>query len=287
MASMLRLIFTKQNTATALPGLILREFAGHSKWANIKHKKGAEDAKRAKTFAKIAVAIASASQRCKGDINNFLLASAIGKAKLNNVPKANIDAAVQRGVTGKASEGENVTYEGVGPGGVSVIVEALTDNRKRTAPKVRNIFLKFGGALGAEGSAAWQFNRLGCCVVPLPNAKLDADHVFTAAVEAGASDIELLENDSDSANSFASTNEGLGVATAHVLCAPGDLSNVRDGLAAVGHSPALVELIWKLDIARGSSVELAEGSETFDLFGELVNALEDNDDVQSIYHNAT
>jgi YebC/PmpR family DNA-binding regulatory protein len=270
-----------------------RGFAGHSKWANIRHKKGAADVKRGKLFVKICKSIEAASQKCSGDVNNFLLSSAIDKAKTNNVPKANIEAAVERGASGKTTQGENVTYEGVGPGGVAVVVEALTDNRKRTAPHMRAIFSKHGGTLGAEGSVTWQFDRLGCCEVPIAHDVDDiVDSVFSAAVDAGAQDVELVQDgsgddDEDRGSAMTSESEGSGSgsATARVLCPPNELAKVRNGLVAAGHPPTLVELVWQRK--EGSEcVELEDSSEASDLFGQLLEALDDDDDVQIFFHNA-
>jgi YebC/PmpR family DNA-binding regulatory protein len=266
-----------------------RMLAGHSKWANIRHRKGAADAKRAKVFSKICVAIAAASRECKGDMGNFVLASLLSKAKANNVPKANVEAAIERGVSGKDVQGERITYEGVGPGNVSLIIEALTDNRKRTAPQVRAAFTKYGGSLGADGSVSWQFDRLGQCKVLLRTGH-DLDSIFDVAIDAGATDVELLEDlgfddDAELISETTPDKQNAGLTTASVLCAPNDLAGVRSSLVTGGFEISSAELIWQPKTSN-DFVELCETSDEHDLFIQLLGALEDNDDVQEVFHNA-
>ena len=166
--------------------------SGHSKWSSIKHKKGAADAKRGKLFSKLSRAIIVAAKEGGGDPeNNLALANAVEKARSYSMPKDNIDRAIAKG-TGEGADAatfETVVYEGYGPDGVAVIVEALTDNRNRTAADVRHLFSKHGGNLGTTGAVAWQFERLG---VVLVNADgIDEDELTLAAAEGGADDVEL------------------------------------------------------------------------------------------------
>src|SRR5215467_13749983 len=165
--------------------------SGHSKWSSIKHKKGAADAKRGKLFSKLSRAIIVAAKEGGGDPdNNLALANAIEKARSYSMPKDNIDRAIAKG-TGEGADAaafETVVYEGYGPDGVAVIVEALTDNRNRTAADVRHLFAKHGGNLGATGAVAWQFERRGVVVVAADG--VDEEELFMAAADAGADDIE-------------------------------------------------------------------------------------------------
>src|SRR3954467_12955171 len=165
--------------------------SGHSKWSSIKHKKGAADAKRGKLFSKLSRAIIVAAKEGGGDAaNNLALQNAVEKARSYSMPKDNIDRAIAKG-TGEGQDGasfETVVYEGYGPEGVAVIVEALTDNRNRTASDVRHAFAKHGGALGATGAVAWQFERRG--VVVVRGEGVDEEELFMAAADAGAEDVE-------------------------------------------------------------------------------------------------
>src|SRR3954452_6076264 len=165
--------------------------SGHSKWSSIKHKKGAADAKRGKLFSKLSRAIIVAAKEGGGDPdNNLALANAVEKARSYSMPKDNIDRAIAKG-TGEGADAaafETVIYEGYGPDGVAVIVEALTDNRNRTAADVRHLFAKHGGNLGTTGAVAWQFDRRGVVVVSAEG--VDEDELFLAAADGGAEDIE-------------------------------------------------------------------------------------------------
>src|SRR5580704_12279426 len=166
------------------------DMSGHSKWSSIKHKKGAADAKRGKLFSKLARSIIVAAKEGGADpANNLSLQNAIEKARSYSMPKDNIDRAIAKGA-GEGTDGANfetVVYEGYGPDGVAVIVEALTDNRNRTASEVRHAFTKFGGNLGTTGAVAWQFERRG--VVVVASAGVDEDELFLAAADAGADDV--------------------------------------------------------------------------------------------------
>ncbi len=237
--------------------------SGHSKWSSIKHKKGAADAKRGKLFSKLARSIIVAAKEGGGDpANNLALQNAIEKAKSYSMPKDNIERAIAKGA-GEGSDGasfETVVYEGYGLEGVAVIVEALTDNRNRTASDVRHTFAKFGGNLGTTGAVAWQFERRG--VVMVPAEGVDEDELFLAAADAGAED---LEQDGD---------------VFQVTSAPESLAAVRQAIEAAGFGidSAELSLIPKTTVAvddEGKAKQLMR----------LIDALEDNDDVQDVYAN--
>jgi YebC/PmpR family DNA-binding regulatory protein len=238
--------------------------SGHSKWSSIKHKKGAADAKRGKVFSKLSRAIIVAAREGGPDPEgNATLATAIQKARDASMPKDNIERAVQRGA-GATSDGdaayEHVTYEGYGPSGVAVLVEALTDNRNRTAADVRHIFTKNDGNLGTSGAVAWLFERKGLLIVPAEGA--DEDDVVLAAAEGGAEDIR---------------REG---ASYEVVCAPEDLDSVRGALdsAGVRYDSAAPTMLAK------TTVEVADEASAKKIV-RLMDALEENDDVQDVYAN--
>src|SRR5918998_3590843 len=198
--------------------------AGHSKWASIKHKKKATDAKRGQLFTKLGRAIQVAAREGGGDpAGNPALANAIQKAKDARMPKENIERAIAKG-TGAGADGdaiEAVVYEGYGPGGVAILVEALTDNRNRTGSEVRHTFSKSGGNLGEPGSVAWQFEKKGTVVV---DAERWSEDDLMPAIEAGAEDI--------------SGDEGVW----EIVTAPADLTAVREALAEAGVELQLAEL---------------------------------------------
>src|SRR5204863_9189893 len=202
-----------------------RTLSGHSKWSSIKHKKGAADAKRGKLFSKLARAIIVAAKEGGGDpANNLALQNAIEKARSYSMPKDNIDRAIAKGA-GEGTDGaafETVVYEGYGPEGVAVIVEALTDNRNRTASDVRHAFAKHGGSLGTTGAVAWQFERRGVVIVPATG--VDEDELFLAAADAGAED---LEADGD---------------VFQVMSAPETFAAVREAIEAAGFTVDSAEL---------------------------------------------
>src|ERR671928_1106146 len=193
------------------------DMSGHSKWSSIKHKKGAADAKRGKLFSKLARAIIVAAKEGGGDpTNNLALQNAIEKARSYSMPKDSIDRAVAKG-SGEGQDAatfETVVYEGYGPEGVAVIVEALTDNRNRTASDVRHAFTKHGGSLGATGAVAWQFERRGVVVVPAEG--VDEDELLLAAADGGADDVQA---DGD---------------VFEVTSAPESLAAVREAIEAAG-----------------------------------------------------
>jgi YebC/PmpR family DNA-binding regulatory protein len=237
--------------------------SGHSKWATIRRKKGAADAKRGQLFSKLARAIIVAAREGGPDPDaNLALANAIEKAREASMPKDNIERAIQRGAgAGAGGEAyEHVTYEGYGPAGVAVLVEALTDNRNRTASDVRHIFTKNDGNLGATGGVAWQFERKGVILVDADRA--DEDELTLAAAEAGAEDVVL------DGSSF------------QVTTAPEDLAAVRGALEQGGVPLDSAELTM---VAK-NTVRVDEEAAARKLL-RLMDALEDNEDVQGVYAN--
>jgi YebC/PmpR family DNA-binding regulatory protein len=232
--------------------------SGHSKWSTIKHKKAATDKKRGQQFSKLARAIMVAAKEGGGDPDsNAALANAVAKAKSYSLPRENIERAIQKGAGG--GEGENfetVVYEGFGPSGAAFVVEALTDNRNRTAANVRSIFTKAGSALGAPGSVAWKFDRKG--VVILENVA-DEDELLLAAAEAGADDSE--------------GEDGI----FRVTTDPTELSVVRIALEAAGFEVTSAELtLLPKQLAEIDD----EGSRKV---LKMVDSLEDDDDVQEVF----
>jgi YebC/PmpR family DNA-binding regulatory protein len=235
--------------------------SGHSKWSSIKHKKGAADKKRGALFSKLSRAIIVAAKEGGGDPTaNLALQNAIEKARAASMPKDNIDRAIARGAgAGEGGEAyEAVQYEGYGPGGAALIVEALTDNRNRTAADVRYLFGKYGGSLGTPGSVAWMFERRGVVVVP---GSADEDDVTLAAAEGGAEDVR--------------DEEGVW----QVVCDPADTVGVREALEAAGIEIDSSELA----MLPKSLVEV-EVDQARTLL-RLVEALEENDDVQDVFFN--
>jgi YebC/PmpR family DNA-binding regulatory protein len=237
--------------------------SGHSKWSSIKHKKGAADVKRGKLFSKLSRAIIVAAKEGGGDpANNLALQNAIEKARSYSMPKDNIDRAIAKGsgADADASTFETVVYEGYGPEGVAVIVEALTDNRNRTASDVRHLFSKHGGNLGATGAVAWQFERRGLVVVPAEG--VDEDELFLAAADGGAEDIE---RDGD---------------VFQITSAPEALAEVRTAVQGAGFAIESAELsmIPKVTVAVEDEAKARQ-------VVRLVEGLEDNDDVQDVYAN--
>ncbi len=237
--------------------------SGHSKWSTIKHKKGAADARRGKLFSKLSRAIMVAAKEGGSDpASNLALQNAIDKARSYSMPKDNIERAIAKG-TGEGTDGssfEVVVYEGYGPEGVAVLVEALTDNRNRTASDVRHLFTKFGGNLGATGAVAWQFERRGVVLVPADG--VDEDELVLAAADAGADDVE---------------RDG---STFVVSSAPEELSRVREALESAG----LKLESAGLSMVPKTTVAIADES-TAKAVVRLVEGLEDNDDVQDVYAN--
>ena len=237
--------------------------SGHSKWSSIKHKKGAADAKRGALFTKLSRAIIAAAREGGPDpAANLALQNAIEKARSYSMPKDNIERAIARG-SGADAEGSNfesVIYEGYGPEGVAVLVEALTDNRNRTASEVRHLFSKFGGNLGATGAVAWQFERRAVLLVPAEG--VDEDELVLAAADGGADDVEL---------------DGT---TYQVTSAPEELRTVREALETAGFTVDSAEL----SMVPRSTVAIADESAARKVI-RLVEGLEDADDVQDVYAN--
>jgi len=234
--------------------------AGHSKWANIQHRKGRQDAARSKLFSKLSKEITVAAKMGDPDPDkNPRLRLAVKEAKAQSMPKDNIERAIKKAVGGEGDAYEEIRYEGYGPNGVAVIVEAMTDNRNRTASTVRSTFGKNGGNLGETGSVAFMFERKGEIVYPADAG--DADTVMMAAIEAGAEDVE-------------STEDG------HVIyCADTDLNEVAGALeAALGESET-TKLIWKPTTTTELGLDDAQK-----LF-KLIEALEDDDDIQRVTSN--
>ena len=234
--------------------------AGHSKWANIQHRKGRQDAARSKLFSKLSKEITVAAKMGDPDPDkNPRLRLAVKEARSNSVPKDVIDRAIKKSQGGDADTYEEIRYEGYGPGGVAVIVEAMTDNRNRTASNVRSIFGKNGGNLGETGSVGFMFDRKGQVVYPASVG--DADTVMMAAIEAGAEDVESSDEE-------------------HVIwCDASDLGAVSTALETALGDSSSTKLVWKPQ----TTTEL-------DLDGmqklmRLIDALEDDDDVQNVTAN--
>jgi len=234
--------------------------AGHSKWANIQHRKGRQDGIRAKMFSKFSKEITVAAKMGDPDPDkNPRLRLAVREAKSQSMPKDNIERAIKKAVGGDAENYDEIRYEGYGPGGVAIIVEALTDNRNRTASTVRSTFTKNGGNLGETGSVGFMFDRKGQILYPADAG--DADSIMDAAIEAGAEDAE-------------SSDDG------HViLCDGGDLHEVSNALETALGEPESAKLIWKPQ--NTNPVDLDQGRTLF----KLIAALEDDDDVQSVTAN--
>ncbi len=235
--------------------------AGHSKWANIRHRKAAQDAKRGKIYTKLAREITVAAKEGGGDPEkNPRLRAAIEKARKFNMPKENIERAIKRGTGELQGESyEEITYEGYGPGGVAVIVKCLTDNRNRTASEVRHVFSKYGGNLGTSGCVSYLFNRKG--VITVDAEKYDEETVMMAAIEGGAEDVVREED------KFVIYTE------------PSELEQVRKAVVDAGIE---VEEA-KLDLIPTTTTRV-EG-ETAQKVLKLLMALEDLDDVQEVYSN--
>jgi YebC/PmpR family DNA-binding regulatory protein len=237
--------------------------SGHSKWSSIKHKKGAADSKRGQLFSKLSRAIIVAAKEGGPDpAGNLALQNAIEKARSYSMPKDNIERAIAKGsgADADAASFETVVYEGYGPDGVAVLVEAVTDNRNRTASEVRHAFTKHGGNLGTTGAVAWQFERRGVVLVAAESA--DEDDLVLAAADAGADDVEL------DGSSFVVTS------------APEALSSVREALAEAGYAVESIELA----MVPRTTVAVSDES-TARRIVRLVEGLEDTEDVQDVYAN--
>ncbi len=236
--------------------------SGHSKWANIKHRKAAQDAKKGAAFQKLVKAVIAAAKAGGGDPNaNFRLKVAIDRAKEGNVPNDNIDRAIKRG-TGEIEGAvyEEIVYEGYGPHGVAVMVEVLTDNRNRTAADIRSLFTKSGGAIGEAGCVAWNFERKG--YLEVSGKGLDEDALMEVALEAGADDVIAQE-------------EGFGI-----YCEPGAVSEVGQALKKAGYAVEKAEVEMK----PKNSVAITRKDEAVKLLN-MIDRFEENDDVENVYAN--
>jgi YebC/PmpR family DNA-binding regulatory protein len=236
--------------------------AGHSKWANIQHRKGAQDKKRGKLFTKLIREVTVAAKMGGSDpVANPRLRLAIDKARAQSMPKDNIERAVKRGAGElEGAEYHEIRYEGYGPGGTAVMVDCLTDNRNRTVAEVRYAFSKNGGNLGADGSVNYLFNHVGLLFYPEGS---DEDAIMEAAIEAGAEDIVV-------------DDEG----SIEVLTDPGDFERVRDAMRNAGHEPESAELTMRA--STSAELDLDDAAAMV----KLLEMLEDLDDVQEVYSNA-
>ncbi|MFD2739063.1 YebC/PmpR family DNA-binding transcriptional regulator [Sulfitobacter aestuarii] len=234
--------------------------AGHSKWANIQHRKGRQDKLRAKVFSKLSKEITIAAKMGDPDPDkNPRLRLAVKEAKGQSMPKDNIDRAIKKAIGGEGEDYEEIRYEGYGPNGVAVIVEAMTDNRNRTASTVRSTFTKNGGNLGETGSVGFMFERKG--EIAYPAEVGDNDTVMMAAIEAGAEDVE-------------SSEEG------HVIwCADTDLNEVATALESELGDSTSTKLVWRPTTTTEMDLENMEK------LMKLIEALEDDDDVQRVTTN--
>jgi len=236
--------------------------AGHSKWANIRFRKGAQDVKRGKLFTKLIREITVATREAGGDPDsNPRLRAAIDKAKSNSMPKDNIDRAVKRG--SGDMDGivyEEVRYEGYGPGGAAVMVDCLTDNRNRIVAEIRHAFAKSGGNLGADGSVSYLFEKIGLLSYP---AGMDEERVMEAAIEAGAEDV--LSHDDGSIE---------------ILSLPEDFEAVRDSMVTVGLEPERAEVTMRASTQTQLETKQAES------MLRLLDILDELDDVQQVHSNA-
>ena len=236
--------------------------AGHSKWANIKHKKAKEDAKRGKVFTKLIREITVAARLGGGDKDsNPRLRAAISTALSNNMTRDTIDRATLKGAGG-GDEGnvEEIRYEGYGPAGVAIMVDCMTDNRNRTVGEVRHAFSKSGGNLGTDGSVAYMFEKKG--FISFSN-DVDEDALMEVALEVGAEDVVTHEDGS-----------------VDVITDPNDFSDIQDALIAKGFNAESAEVTFDAEVKADLDVEMAEK------IMNLIDKLEDLDDVQSVYSNA-
>ncbi len=234
--------------------------AGHSKFKNIQHRKGAQDKKRAKIFSRLAKEITVAAKMGMPDPDsNPRLRTAILAARAQNMPKDNIERAIKKSADADGENYDEVRYEGFGPGGIGVIVETLTDNRNRTASDVRSTFSKSGGNMGETGSVSFMFDRVGSIEYG-PDAA-DAETVFEAAIEAGAEDVVSGEDGHE------------------IICSMEDLHGVVDVLAGVLGEPQAASILWKPQNDVPVDAESAEKVLKF------MDALDDLDDVQNVYAN--
>ena len=234
--------------------------AGHSQFKNIMHRKGAQDKKRAKIFTRLIRELTVAAKAGADPDSNPRLRTAIAAARAANMPKDNIDRVLKKATGGgEETNYEEIRYEGYGPGGVAIIVDALTDNRNRTASEVRAAFSKYGGNLGETNSVGFMFDRIG--LISYPKDLVSSEAAFEAAVESGASDVEATRSSYE------------------FICSPEEFNNVREYLEDVYGQPESAGLSWKPQ----STVELSADQASTLL--KLLDVLDDNDDVQSTAAN--
>ena len=237
--------------------------SGHSKWHNIQKTKGAQDAKRAAAFTKIAKELIGAVKEGGGitdPANNSRLATVITKAKAANMPNDNIKRTLEKAAGGGSSDNyETITYEGYGPGGVAVIVETMTDNRNRTAGNMRHHFDKFGGNLGTNGCVSWSFDKKGVLVIDNSEEELDEEEVMMDAMEAGADDFEA-EDDCFT-----------------IYTQPDDFNDVASKLSKYTFASAQIEMVPQ----NYQSLNPEQAA----LMEKLIDIMEDDDDVQNVWHN--
>ena len=237
--------------------------SGHSKWANIKHKKEKTDAAKGKIFTQIGKEIAVAVKAGGGDPNNnSKLRDLIAKAKANNVPNDNIKRSIEKALGAGGDNFEEITYEGYGPAGVAVIVKAATDNRNRTAGNVRAAFSKYHGNLGTTGSVSFMFSEKGLIVIDNEDGDIDEDKLMEDAMEAGAEDF--------------SGEDGV----FEIYTVPDDVYDIEEALKAAGYEIASAE---KTKVPQ-NTVELTD-EDDIKFMGLLIEKLEEDDDVQEVYHN--
>ena len=238
--------------------------SGHSKWANIKNKKEKTDAQKGKIFTKIGREIAIAVKEGGGGdpVNNSKLRDVIAKAKAANMPNDNISRSIKKAIgDGNATNYEEVTYEGYGPGNIAVIVNCLTDNRNRIAAEMRHIFDKSGGNMGNSGSVSWMFDKKGQIVIER-TALMDEDEVMMQALDAGAEDFVVNDD------------------AVEVYTSPNDFSAVREALEPNGYTFLTAEI----NMIPQNTTEITD-QETIDKIERFLERLDDNDDVQEVFHN--
>jgi YebC/PmpR family DNA-binding regulatory protein len=235
--------------------------AGHSQFKNIMHRKGRQDKIRSKIFSKLSREITVAAKAGLPDPDaNSRLRLAIQNARAENLPRDNIERAIKKAAGGDAENYDTIRYEGYGPGGVAVIVEALTDNRARTAPNVRSYFAKYGGNMGETGSVSFMFNKVGEIIYPA--AKITADAMMEAAIDAGADDAQLEDGK-------------------HILiCAFENIGDVSSALAKKFGDAETVKIVWKPNVSAPLDFEKAES------LMKMVDMLDEDDDVQNVFTNA-
>jgi YebC/PmpR family DNA-binding regulatory protein len=233
--------------------------AGHSKFKNIQHRKGAQDKKRAKIFGRLIKELTVAARAGTDPDSNPRLRTALTAARGANMPKDNIERVLKRAEGGEGETYDEIRYEGYGPGGTALIVETMTDNRNRTASEVRAAFNKYGGSLGETGSVSFMFDRVGQMIYPVDAG--DTDTVFEAALEAGADNVESDENGHE------------------ITCATEDYNTVSEALNEAFGAPEEAGLVWKPQ----NTIEVNEQQASTML--KLLDALDDNDDVQNISSN--